>query len=47
MSEKNYNNLFINFKFHVFNTLTANYEHSRSNREKLPLPIPINLSKKP
>ena len=28
------------------NTLTANYEHSRSNRENLPLPIQIQLSKK-
>ena len=30
-----------------FNTLTANYEYSRSNRENLPLPIQIKLSKKP
>ena len=30
-----------------FNTLTANYECSRSNRENLPLPIQIKLSKKP
>ena len=29
------------------NTLTANYEYSRSNRENLPLPIQIKLSKKP
>ena len=28
------------------NTLTANYEYSRSNRENLPLPIQIKLSKK-
>ena len=28
-------------------TLTANYEYSRSNRENLPLPIQIKLSKKP
>ena len=28
------------------NTLTANYEHSRSNRENLPLPIQIQLSEK-
>ena len=27
--------------------LTASYEYSRSNRENLPLPIQINLSKKP
>ena len=27
--------------------LTANYEYSRSNRENLPLPIQIKLSKKP
>ena len=27
--------------------LTANYEHSRSNRENLPLPVQIKLSKKP
>ena len=30
----------------VINTLTANYEYSRSNRENLPLPIQIKLSKK-
>ena len=29
------------------NTLTANYEYSRSNRENLPLPNQIKLSKKP
>ena len=29
------------------NTLTANYEYSRSNRENLLLPIQIELSKKP
>ena len=29
------------------NTLTANYEYSRINRENLPLPIQIKLSKKP
>ena len=29
-----------------FNTLTANYEYSRSNKENLPLPIQIKLSKK-
>ena len=29
------------------NTLTANYEYSRSNKEHLPLPIQIKLSKKP
>ena len=29
------------------NTLTANYEYSRSNRENLPWPIQIKLSKKP
>ena len=28
------------------NTLTASYEYSRSNRENLPLPIQIKLSKK-
>ena len=27
--------------------LTGNYEHSRSNRENLPWPIQIKLSKKP
>ena len=27
--------------------LTANYEYSRSNREDLPLPIQVKLSKKP
>ena len=31
----------------VFNTLTANYEYSRRNRENLPLQIQIKLSKKP
>ena len=30
----------------VFNTLTANYGYSRSNRENLPLPIQMQLSKK-
>ena len=30
-----------------FNTLTANYEYSRSNRENLPSPIQMQLSKKP
>ena len=29
------------------NTLTANYEYSRSNRENLPLPIQMQLSGKP
>ena len=29
------------------NMFTANYEYSRSNRENLPLPIQIKLSKKP
>ena len=29
-----------------FNTLTANYEYSRSNRENLPLPIQMHLSEK-
>ena len=29
------------------NTLTGNYEYSRSNRETLPFPIQIKLSKKP
>ena len=31
----------------VVNTFTANYEYSRSNRENLPLPTEIKLSKKP
>ena len=31
----------------LINTLSANYEYSRSNRENLPLPIQIKLSKKP
>ena len=31
----------------LLNTLTANYEYSRSNRENLPLPIQIKLTKKP
>ena len=30
----------------VFNILTANYGYSRSNRENLPLPIQMQLSKK-
>ena len=30
----------------LVNTLTANYEYSRSNRENLPLLIQIKLSKK-
>ena len=29
-----------------FNTLTANYEYSRSDRENLPLPIQLQLSEK-
>ena len=31
----------------LHNTLTANYEYSRSNRENLQFPIQIKLSKKP
>ena len=31
----------------ILNTSTANYEYSRSNRENLPVPIQIKLSKKP
>ena len=31
----------------VVNTLTANYEYSGSNGENLPLPIQMQLSKKP
>ena len=31
----------------ILNTLTVNYEYSRNNRENLPLPIQIKLSKKP
>ena len=31
----------------LVNMMTANYEFSCSNRENLPLPIQINLSKKP
>ena len=31
----------------LFNTLTADYEYSRSNRENLPLPIQMQLFKKP
>ena len=30
----------------LVNTLTGNYEYSRSNRENLPLPVEIKLSKK-
>ena len=30
-----------------FNTLTADYKYSRSNRENLQLPIQMQLSKKP
>ena len=30
----------------LFNTLTANYEYSRSDRENLPLPIQLQLSEK-
>ena len=33
--------------FRIVNTLTANYEYSRSNKENLQLPIQIKLSKKP
>ena len=29
------------------NTMTANYEYSRSNREHLPLPMQMQLSEKP
>ena len=42
MDKVDFNNL-----MWVFNTLTANYEYSRSNRENLPLQIQIKLSKKP
>ena len=31
----------------LVNTLTANYEYSRSNRENLPLPIQMKVLKKP
>ena len=31
----------------LVDTLTANYQYSRSNRENLPLPIQMKLSKKP
>ena len=31
----------------AFNTLTANYEYSCSNRENLQLPIQMQLSEKP
>ena len=31
----------------LINTLTANYEYSRSNRENFPLPIQMQLSEKP
>ena len=31
----------------LVNTLNVNYQHSRSNRENLPVPIQIKLSKKP
>ena len=41
MDKVDFNNL-----MWVFNTLTANYEYSRSTRENLPLPIQIKLSKK-
>ena len=45
-----YKNLFL-IRFEILgllaNTLTANYEYSRSNRENLPLEIQIKLSKKP
>ena len=29
-----------------FNTLTANYEYSRSNTDNLPLPVQMQLSEK-
>ena len=29
-----------------FNTLTANYEYSRSNTDNLPLPVQVQLSEK-
>ena len=31
----------------LVNTLTANYGYSRGNRENLPLPIQMKVSKKP
>ena len=35
------------FKFFFsFNTLTANYEYSRSNTDNLPLPVQMDLSEK-
>ena len=43
MSSQRYSKDFV----HEFNTLTANYEYSRSNRENLPLPIQMKLSEKP
>ena len=30
----------------MFNTLTANYEYSRSNTDNLPLPVQMQLSEK-
>ena len=30
----------------TFNTLTANYEYSRSNTDNLPLPVQMQLSEK-
>ena len=35
------------FRISGFNTLTANYKYSRSNRENLSLPIQMQLSEKP
>ena len=34
-------------KHSFINTLTANYEYSRSNTDNLPLPVQMQLSEKP
>ena len=38
--------IFLNSDVRPFNTLTANYEYSRSNTETLPLPVQMQLSEK-
>ena len=43
--KKNIHRAFLYLSKCPFNTLTADYEYSRSNRENLP--IPMQLSKKP
>ena len=45
--KKNIHRTFLYLSKCSFNTLTADCEYYRSNREKLPLPVQMQLSKRP